>query len=666
MAKAQGPQVIDVRQFKGVNTVDDPIALDPGESPAVLNMDITKTGAMQTRFGYELVSTAPGTSPMRGALAYYKTYDDVPGPTDQSQDAGHIYANTYTVPNAVSETATNKCTFTPVKTKILRIGLWVVAKGTGSIVLELHDAANNILANPIIENAGLTAGAWNYFLIEYKWTSGPLHFHLLDMTLSGSVTVQTNVASDLSTASYIETYSTANDYLLLFTGGNIYSVTNDNFTPNLIGIWGTDNGDMVRGVTFNNWAIFGQGGQNPVRYWDATTLGNIGSVNGNIFGTFAMRLFLAGNIEAPYNVYYSKPNDPTDWADASAGFLSVNLGDGQKVTAFSDNNDSMQIFKENSTYAMNFSYDSSYDLTNPNLQKVVQENSGSIASGTTCPLYGYTYHLSKFGFNSYGPTQQRIVADQPVPLSMKIDPTILSMNWAIRSKFNSTFFDNKFITTLALGTEPFNNYQLIYNENIKRRFGFDNWTVYKGVPALSYTTFRDSTGRDRNYFVSYSEPKLYRFNTTFSDDGFGYDRGWKSKTFQFGERTKWMYIDIEGSMTENATIFCDLNTDDVQVSGIIINKQNLISSSIGAGYVGDNYIGDSYVGGAEAGETVQMYRFKARINFPANVNYGYNMWFQLRNQAEGEGWKLSRYRLVYESDPDTPTYSRTDTYGNST
>jgi hypothetical protein len=32
--------------------------------------------------------------------------------------------------------------------------------------------------------------------------------------------------------------------------------------------------------------------------------------------------------------------------------------------------------------------------------------------------------------------------------------------------------------------------------------------------------------------------------------------------------------------------------------------------------------------------------------------------FTLRNQTEGEGWKLSRYVLVYESESDSPTYEK--------
>ena len=39
----------------GLNTLDDPIDLDKGASPYILNMDIAKKGKLISRFGYEKV-----------------------------------------------------------------------------------------------------------------------------------------------------------------------------------------------------------------------------------------------------------------------------------------------------------------------------------------------------------------------------------------------------------------------------------------------------------------------------------------------------------------------------------------------------------------------------------------------------------------------------------
>ena len=531
MAKTNTTQMIDVRQFKGLNTIDDPIALDPGESPYIVNMDITKTAAMQTRFGYELVSTMPAPGPMRGLLTYYRTYDTNPG-----------------------------------------------------------------------------------------------------------------------------------DYLILFhSNGNSYYITNASSTPVLIGAYGTDGG-MVRGTVFNNLAIFGNGlPANTVKKWDRTAMANLGGVPpaANLFGTFGKRLW-CNDTQAPTTAYYSEVDDPD--TGIGTNIINVNVGDGQSVTSFVNNNDMLQVLKENSIYAMKFSFDDTYAMTVPQLQDTVSTQGGCYAPGSAQPVFGYTYYLSNKAFESYGPSEKRVVADQPLGLSFKIDPTIQNINFAQKDIINSVFNENRYICQVPIATSTVPNYTLIYNENVKRRFGFDNWTVYTGIPALQFANFRDVNKRDQLYFVSHTDEKLYKFNTSFSDNGSGYDRIWRSKTFQFGERTRWKYIDIEGSMAENTTIFIDINTDGIQASGTALNDQkitkaNLVLSPTGEGYIGDNYIGDSYVGAAFVTGVAAMYKFKKRIYFNSDTNYGYQSWFQLRNQSEGQGWKLNRYRLIFESESDVPTYA---------
>lgn len=535
MAKKVGElQAIDVRQFKGLNTIDDPISLDPAESPYIVNMDITRTAAMQTRFGFELVSTLPVAGATRGMLPYYRTYGGTEG-----------------------------------------------------------------------------------------------------------------------------------DYLIIFhSDGNAYYITNANTTPTLIGSYGIDD-DTVRGTVFNNLAIFGNGNvANSVKKWDATTLSNLGGTPpaADVFGVFGKRLF-CNDTASPSNISYSDVDDPD--TGLGTNFINVDVGTGSDVTALIANNDFLQVFKDNAIHGINFSFDSNYNMTVPQQQQIIQRGGGCYATGSAIPVYGYTYYLSNKGFESYGPSSDRVVADKPMPLSLKIDPTAQNINFLYRSDINAVFYNSKYMCSVPFANSSVNDYIFVYNENIKRRFGFDNWVIYTGVPALAFAIFRDANKKDVLYFVSHSEEKLYKFNNSFSDNGFGYDRIWKSKTFQFGERTVWKYLDIEGSITQNTTIYVDINTDGVQVSGsdgnqLHIDSSNLTLSATGEGYIGDNYIGDSYVGGGMAGnDTTPMYKFKKRIYFPDTVNYGYNMWFQLRNQVVGQGWKISRYRLVFSSDPEEPSYDKT-------
>lgn len=525
------PTVIDVREFKGLNTLDDPIALDPSESPYIVNMDITKSAAMISRFGYELVGTIGGgvTGATRGIMSYYRTY------------------------------------------------------GTGS-----------------------------------------------------------------------------GDYLIVHhNDGNSYYVTNSNYTPTSIGSYGTDNG-IVRGIVFNNLAIYGNGlAANSVKKWDGTTLANLGGSpkDCTVFGTFGKRLW-TNDTAAPSAIYYSDVDNPE--SGIGTNVINVNIGDGQDVSGFINNNDSLQIYKEDSVYAVNFSFDSSYNMTIPQLQPIVSANTGVYATGSLAGVFGYSYYLAKNGFNSYGPSPQRIVADQPLPLSLKIDPTIKGINWAYKANINAVFSDNKYICSVPLNNSSTNDYCFVYNENVKRRFGIDNWTMYKGIPALQFAVFRDSNKRDQLYFCSNTEPKIYRFNTSFSDNGFGYDRIWRSKSFQFGEITKWKFLYLEGSKVRGSTIFVQLNTDSLDSTPIKITDTNFVVNGSG-GYIGSNYVGDEYVGGGSGQSTATpMFKWRKRIRIPDTINLGNTFYFTIYNNKDGEGWMLSRFRLTAIPQPEEFTYNNVE------
>lgn len=658
MADKQQFQVVDVQQFDGLNTLDDPTVLSPSESPYMVNMDITSNGSIQTRFGYEKVLDISGTGGMKGALPYYRTYDDN-NAVDQSQDyPTHGYGSTYTIPTSISEAATDKCTFTPTKTNPMNtIGVYVIAKGVGDLTLTLHDASNNVLCTNTIINTGLTNLAWNYFSVPYTWTSGALHFHIT--STDAGATLKCNTLNDLSTASYVETYSTKGDYLLLFYNGNTYYWQNGQTSATSIGSYGTPT-TQVRGVVHNNVACFGDGySLNTPKYWDATTLSVLSYItHGNIFGIYNNRLFMSGNPTNKSSVYYS--DNSTTNTNLNTNFLAVSAGDGSDVTALVNNNDSLYVFKDDTIQPVNFSFDASYNETLPKVQPKIMNNGGCAAPGSIQSVYGYMYFLSRSGFQNFGNLEQGVTASLPLPISFKIEPTVSSINLYGADNVTSEFFQGKYICAAPFGNSTVANGCLVWNEIVKRRFGKDNWVYYNGIPAAQFAVFRDANKRDQLYFASALEPVVYKFNNTFSDNGSGYLRLWRSKTFRFGERTRWHYIDIEGAKTLNSTVYVDMWLDGVNYNSVEITDRNFITGA-GGGYIGENVVGDTYTGGGyTATSNSPLYKFKKRVRVPYPTNEGYQFYFQIRNNADGEGWKLTRYRLKYEYLPDDPSYSYTD------
>ena len=124
---------------------------------------------------------------------------------DTSLDPTFAAANTYTPPTAISETATNKQTFVPTKSKMTRIWVYPVAKGTGDWTVTIHDSSDVVQGTITIANASLTNGAVNYFNVPCNLTTGAsYHFHVTSTVADWTVRVATS--ADLETVSYIQNY----------------------------------------------------------------------------------------------------------------------------------------------------------------------------------------------------------------------------------------------------------------------------------------------------------------------------------------------------------------------------------------------------------------------------------------------------------------------------
>ena len=107
------------------------------------------------------------------------------------------------------------------------------------------------------------------------------------------------------------------------------------------------------------------------------------------------------------------------------------------------------------------------------------------------------------------------------------------------------------------------------------------------------TKFRDADGRDQLIAASNGDAQLYKFNKTFSDDGLGYSRAYRSKTWDFGNRVQYEWIDFDGSKSLGKDVFVDVIIDGVSQATRKITDDNLIVGT-GGGYIGDNWVGDNY------------------------------------------------------------------------
>ena len=115
--------------------------------------------------------------------------------------------NTYTTLTAIDEAnAVNRRSFTSDIEPLYKLGVRVIAKGTGNWTLTLHDDANNSLGTVTVTNANLNNNAINYFTFSspiriQRGNNGAgsaltYHYHLTSTVADG--TVATTTASSLA------------------------------------------------------------------------------------------------------------------------------------------------------------------------------------------------------------------------------------------------------------------------------------------------------------------------------------------------------------------------------------------------------------------------------------------------------------------------------------
>jgi len=118
-----------------------------------------------------------------------------------------VSTSTYTTTGSITETATHKLLLSPTIEPLYSVKVWVTTKGTGNLVITMHDQANNTLATQTILNASVTNGALNEFVFTtpvrmlVRPNPANYHFHITHPSGTAS-TIGSGTASDFSTARY--------------------------------------------------------------------------------------------------------------------------------------------------------------------------------------------------------------------------------------------------------------------------------------------------------------------------------------------------------------------------------------------------------------------------------------------------------------------------------
>jgi len=446
---------------------------------------------------------------------------------------------------------------------------------------------------------------------------------------------------------YKKPYGTnSGDYMLSFgSDGKVYSSTASSPTPSDLGSYGSGTDNPMRGIVYDNIAIFGNGESgNAVKKWDASTLADLGGSppNANVFGTINNCLAVVDPV-TPGLLYWSDVGDPENWSGGIASNTSVGPADtGQKVTVITEANDQATVFKEESKFPAEVIFDNVDILARIAFKEKVDSSGGCIAPGSVKSIPNslgeMIHYLSKKGFQGYGAIENFSGQRNPAELSSDINSAVKTVNFNSADVINSEFTDDRYICIVPFGSATQNTNAFI------RHIDFGAWTIYSGMNFADISNFTDTDGSDIIIAASNAEPKLFKFNNEFNDDGFGYNREYLSKIWTYSQPVRWDWIDFEGVKTVGSTIYINIVIDD-KVKRFKVTDKNL-TKGIGGGYLGSNWTGKAYTGGGAFGTSTPLLPWRGRAKLGIE---GIEIQFSMFNSNADEGWGAKSYRIMPQS-----------------
>lgn len=111
-------------------------------------------------------------------------------------------SQTTAIGTAIVEASTNLRYFQSDIEPLNKIGLYIIAKGTGNWTVTLHDGLNNVLGTVTVSNANLNSNNWNYFVfstparLQVAPAAQTYHFHVTSTVADG--TISSSSPNDLS------------------------------------------------------------------------------------------------------------------------------------------------------------------------------------------------------------------------------------------------------------------------------------------------------------------------------------------------------------------------------------------------------------------------------------------------------------------------------------
>ena len=660
-------QQIVINDFSGgLNTRDKPHQLAINQCAILQNFDIIGKGAIQSRYGYDIVSTGGSSSKGVRGLAYYQrtrttnekflcifnngalytitpssstwvtrsasTFDDT-----NSKRVNHTIAadmviygngdhrvrkfgesliknnaggtNEYALTASVNEGATHLYTIGAVTSGriVTRVLLKPKTRGTGDWTITLHDAANATLATATIANDNINQEIFNIFSLEYTSAGETMHIHLTSTVADGVAYVGTS--ADFTTAN-VEVYG-------------IYTAS--------------------------------LGGDPP---------------KGSIFASNVNAVFMGGVVDTPSRLYWSdadivgNSDYAETWQTGIAGSQNIAQADGQRMTGIKIHNNQAMIFKEYSKYGLDQLVDETTDATNPVIvgfepNEIKDKSDGALSSNSIIETWDGYYFYGENGFQKFG-QEEAIQIDRRIPSSMSfpIEPTVNKIHRKQVEKIASVKWQNRLYWSCPVNGASVNNQLFVINETFPNK----PWTIHTGMNFSSFAKFEDSKGERNLYAGDENSGTIYKLNKKFIDrnnltsgEGFPIVSTYRSPTFIPSFKNWFRRVFIIGSMTRPGEFKLRINVDG-QTEYFIVTDSEIQWQVDVEGVRGYERVGDVIRGGQIASDSsAPLYTFLAELHFSQirNITEGREIYVELENSKLGYGLSPEKIIIEYQSQSDS-------------
>lgn len=368
-----------------------------------------------------------------------------------------------------------------------------------------------------------------------------------------------------------------------------YPVTIDNGSLKYYnGSWNTATGaSFVTGqdVTFTQVRdkLYAWNGVNGGTEWDGTPTGvsRPGTMPKAKFGIFFQdRHIVSGVAGQPNRLYISETDDGSAFTRASgvlhnttevpgatvfsgttANFIDVRKNDGDFITGLARYQDVLIVFKRSSIYQLTFDENGDPVIT------PITAATGCVSHKSIDNVENDVYFLSPQGLRVLGNEPQYFTAIRTNVISIKVEPTIESINKAYEDRVNAIYHDNKYMMAYPTTTSSISNV-LAYD----KRFG--GFLIWDTITPNAMLDWYDDNNEVHFYWLSDDGTQMYEvIEGQYNDNGAAIDAYIVSKAQDFGniDLTK-RFVDL-GLAFRRLSGFVDLSIyldDEVGIGSVVL------------------------------------------------------------------------------------------------